>query len=76
MELYSMLFSSLNGTGVWKRMDMCIFMTESLHYSPETITTLLCKLQYKIKSLKKISLLRKKREPSGHSKMVKYNILH
>ena len=48
MELYSMLFSSLNGTGVWKRMDMCIFMTESLHYSPETIKTLFKKERKKL----------------------------
>ena len=27
--------------GVWRREDTCICMTESLHYSPETITTLL-----------------------------------
>ena len=27
--------------GVWERMDTGIWMTESLHYSPETITTLL-----------------------------------
>ena len=27
--------------GVWGRMDTCICMAESLHYSPETITILL-----------------------------------
>ena len=41
MELYSMLCASLDGMGVWGRMDTCIYLTESLHYSPETITTLL-----------------------------------
>ena len=29
------------GRGVWGRMDACMFMAESLHSSPETITTLL-----------------------------------
>ena len=41
MELCSMLCCSLDGRGVWGRMDTCINMTESLHCSPETITTLL-----------------------------------
>ena len=27
--------------GVWGRMDTCICMAESLHYSPDTIATLL-----------------------------------
>ena len=29
------------GRGVWGRMDACMCMAESLHSSPETITTLL-----------------------------------
>ena len=29
------------GKGVWGRMDTCVCMAESLHYSPETTTTLL-----------------------------------
>ena len=33
--------SSLDGRGVWGRMDTCICMAESLHSSPETTTTLL-----------------------------------
>ena len=41
MELCSMLCASLDGTGVWGRMDTCIYMAESLQCSPETITTLL-----------------------------------
>ena len=45
MELCSMLYAqccpSLDGTVVWGRMDTCIYMAESLHSSPETITTLL-----------------------------------
>ena len=32
---------SLDGSGVWWRMDPCICMAESLHCSSETITTLL-----------------------------------
>ena len=41
MELCSMLCASLDGSGVWWRMDTCICMDESLHCSPETITALL-----------------------------------
>ena len=40
-ELFSVLCGSLDGSGVWGRVDTCIHMAESLHYSPETITTLL-----------------------------------
>ena len=36
-----MLCGSLDGRGVWGRMDTCIRMAESLHCPPETITTLL-----------------------------------
>ena len=32
---------SLDGRGVWGRMDTCICVAESLHCSPETTTTLL-----------------------------------
>ena len=32
---------SLDGRGVWERMDTCICVAESLHCLPETITTLL-----------------------------------
>ena len=35
-----MLCGDLDGNGVWGRMDTCIYMTESLLCSPETITTL------------------------------------
>ena len=41
MELCSMLCGSLDGRGVWKRMDTCTCMAESLHCSPATITPLL-----------------------------------
>ena len=40
-ELCSMLWGSLDGKGVWGRMDTCICMTESLHFSLENITILL-----------------------------------
>ena len=36
-----MLCASMDGRGVWGKMDTCICMTESLHYSFEAITTLL-----------------------------------
>ena len=36
-----MLCASLGGRWVWGRMDTCICMAESLHYLPETTTTLL-----------------------------------
>ena len=41
MELCSMLCGNLDGRGLWGRMDTYICMAECLHYSPETITTLL-----------------------------------
>ena len=41
MELCSMLSVSLDGRGAWGTMDTCICVAESLHCSPETITTLL-----------------------------------
>lgn len=45
-----MLCGSLDGREVWGRMDTSIWMAESLHRSPDTITTLLIdKINYKIK---------------------------
>jgi len=41
MELCSRLCGSLDGKGVWGRIDTCIRMAESLHCLPETTTTLL-----------------------------------
>ena len=41
MELCSMLCASMDERGVWRRMDTCIRMAESLGCSPEAITTLL-----------------------------------
>ena len=37
----SMLHDSLDGRGVWERIDTCICIAQSLCYSPETITALL-----------------------------------
>ena len=47
-ELCSMLCGSLDGRGVWGRMDLCICAAASIRCPPETITTLLI-VQYKIK---------------------------
>ena len=41
VELCSMFCDSLDGSGVWGRMDTCVCMAESLHGSTETITTVL-----------------------------------
>ena len=41
VELCSMLRGSLDGRGVWGRMDTRICVAKSLRGSPETITTLL-----------------------------------
>ena len=40
-RLCSVLCGSLDGTGIWRRMDTRIWMAKSLHWSPETTTTLL-----------------------------------
>ena len=41
MEFCSMLCGSLDGKGVWGRMDTCKCMAEPFRCSPETIATLL-----------------------------------
>ena len=41
MEFSSTLCGSLDGSGVWGRIDPCICMAESLRCSPEMITILL-----------------------------------
>ena len=41
MELCSMLCGSLDGMGVWGRVDTSLYMAESLGCPPETVTTLL-----------------------------------
>ena len=39
MELCSTFCARLDGRGVWGRMDICIYVAESLCYSPETTKT-------------------------------------
>ena len=39
--LCSMSRGRVDGRGVWRRMDTCVWMAESLCCPPETITTLL-----------------------------------
>ena len=41
LEFCSMLCGSIDGRGVWGRVDMCICMAESFHCPPETVTILL-----------------------------------
>ena len=50
-ELCSMLCGSLDGRGVWGRMDTCIYKAEALCCEPETVSTLL--IEYSPKSNKK-----------------------
>ena len=52
-----MLYGSLDGRGVWKRMDLCLCMAESLTLHPKLsqYCLLISCAQYKIKSLKKSS---------------------
>ena len=50
-ELCSVLCNNLIGRRIWKRIDTCICITESLSCTPETNTTLLINYTpYKIKS--------------------------
>ena len=67
MELYSVLYARLNGSGVWGRMDTCICMAESLCCSPETITTLL--ISYAPIQNKKFNKLEK------NSKLINYTLM-
>ena len=43
-ELCSVLWGSLDGKGVWGRVDTCTYTAESLPSSPEAITTLVNQL--------------------------------
>ena len=56
-ELCSMLFGSLDGRGVWRRMYICICMAETLCCLPETITTLFANLLYPNSKKKKLKNL-------------------
>ena len=58
-----MLCGSLDGSGVWGRMDTCVFVAESLHCSLETVTTLLISYtQVQNKKLNK-EMIRQKKTP-------------
>ena len=61
LELCSMLCGRLDGRGVWGRMDTCLYMAESLHRSPETITTLLISSTPNIKLKVKKKICSKKK---------------
>ena len=58
-----MLCGSLDGSGVWGRMDTCVCMAESLHCSLETVKTLLISYtQVQNKKLNK-EMIRQKKNP-------------
>ena len=46
MDLCLMLHGSLNGRGVWEKMDTCVCTAESLCCPAETITLLVCTTQF------------------------------
>ena len=69
MELCSMLYGSLDGRGVWGRMDTCVYMAESFCRSPETITSLL--IGYTPIQHKKFSFLKRKRSTEDTQKEVR-----
>ena len=66
MELCSVLCGRLDESGVWGRMDIHIYMFESLPCSPETITTLL--ISYTAIQDKKLK--KKKKERTSHMQMI------
>ena len=60
MEFCSVLCGSLDGRGVWRSVDKCICVAESLPYSPETITTLLIgHTPVQNKEVKKVKYMRR-----------------
>ena len=58
-ELYSMLCGSLDERGLWRRMDTCILVTESLCCPPETYIVNQLYSNTKLKVLKKGGGLKK-----------------
>ena len=58
MELYSVLWASLDRRGAWERIDTYICMAESLHCLPEITITLL--IGYTPKQNKKFKVKKKK----------------
>ena len=82
-ELCSMICGSLDGRGVWGRMDTCVCMAESLCCSPETIsivnrpyTSIQKKKQtfFLIKITKWRSLFYLKKEMATHSSIPAWRI--
>ena len=67
MDLCCMLCASLDGREVWGRTDTCICMAESLHCSPEHITTLLIGYtpMQNVFGVKKLKFGGKKRSPAA-----------
>ena len=43
-----MLCGSLDGKGVWGRMNTCVYVAESLHRTPERVTKLLISFEKKV----------------------------
>ena len=62
-ELCSVLCESLDGRGVWGRMDTCMCVAESLHCSHETITILL--MSYPLIKIKKFQVKKKEEEEAS-----------
>ena len=63
MDLCSILCGSLDGRGVWGRMDICICMAESLCCLPEIITLLIGYTPIQNKKFKKNPLCGEGRVP-------------
>ena len=64
-RLFSGLCGSLDGRGVWRRMDTCIHMVGSPCCSPETITMLLIRhtpIQNKTLKRKKLGIYKGKKK--------------
>ena len=65
--LCSVLCGALDGREIWRRMDTCLCVAESLGCSPETLPTLFIGYtQHKIKSLKKKPTMLKLKFPINH----------
>ena len=62
-----MLCGSLDGSGIWGRMDTCICMAESLCCSPEAITTLFVNQLYPNTKQKSFFKKSKERKEWGSS---------
>ena len=63
-----MLCASLDGKGVWGRMNTCICMTESRHCLPGMITKLL--IGYTPIQNKKFKVLKKRKAPANNMTLI------